>query len=145
MFKGREYNLLSRNCNHFTDYLVRRLTGKGAPGWLNRAAGVGRGLPCLVPAEWVTVPTADEGEGIVGDDDGGSASTERSSMLRNMDRASVDEASDVRQMSNLVNVGGDGSTAIGKGKEPVRDTSGRKLPPAETAPVPSCQGSRSTR
>ncbi|KAF2223087.1 PPPDE putative peptidase domain-containing protein, partial [Elsinoe ampelina] len=57
-FKGTEYNLLTRNCNHFTDHVARRLTGRGLPGWCNRAAAVGLALPCLVPGEWVRVPVA---------------------------------------------------------------------------------------
>ena len=40
-FVGKSYNLTSRNCNHFSDRLVKELVGKGIPGWVNRAAGVG--------------------------------------------------------------------------------------------------------
>lgn len=132
-FQGREYNLLSRNCNHFTDYLCMKLTGSKAPAWLNRAAGLGVKLPCLVPPEWLAPPGADEGELVEGEHDG-SASTERSSMLRGMDRTSVEEGE--RRLPNLVNVGGDGEDDRGKGKAPVRDSSGRTLPPAERAPLP---------
>jgi hypothetical protein len=31
------------------------LTGKHAPNWINRAAAVGSTLPCLVPAELVSL------------------------------------------------------------------------------------------
>lgn len=46
---GREYDLLGKNCNHFTSELCFELTGRRAPGWLNRAAGVGGRVPCVVP------------------------------------------------------------------------------------------------
>ncbi|KAK5722414.1 hypothetical protein LTR15_005644 [Elasticomyces elasticus] len=52
-FLGTSYNLLTNNCNHFSSALLLRLTGKTAPRWLNRAAGVGLAVPCMVPKEWV--------------------------------------------------------------------------------------------
>lgn len=61
-FMGQQYNLLERNCNHFTAVLGERLTGRRTPSWFNRAAGVGRGVPCLVPMEWISVPGAEVGE-----------------------------------------------------------------------------------
>ena len=67
---GREYDLLSKNCNHFTSELCFELTGRRAPGWLNRAAGVGVRLPCVVPKEWVRVPEADDEELVDEDEDG---------------------------------------------------------------------------
>ena len=59
---GREYDLLSKNCNHFTSELCYELTGRRAPGWLNRAAGVGVKFPCVVPKEWIGVPEAEDEE-----------------------------------------------------------------------------------
>lgn len=59
-WRAVRYNLLTHNCNDFTAELVRRLTGKTAPGWLNRAAWVGQSLPCLVPEGWLDPPTSDE-------------------------------------------------------------------------------------
>lgn len=35
---NKVYHLLTNNCNHFSDKLCRRLTGKGPPQSLNRAA-----------------------------------------------------------------------------------------------------------
>ena len=61
-FLGRDWNLLERNCNHFTSYLCEELTGVEAPGWLNRAARFGVKVPCLLPAEAVRAPGAEEGE-----------------------------------------------------------------------------------
>jgi len=43
-FPPGSYDLLEKNCNHFTDALCRALTGKGIPSWINRAASVGRVL-----------------------------------------------------------------------------------------------------
>ncbi|KAK3632823.1 hypothetical protein LTR56_016146 [Elasticomyces elasticus] len=55
-FLGTSYNLLTNNCNHFSSALLHRLTGRSAPRWLNRAAGVGLAIPCMVPKEWVGPP-----------------------------------------------------------------------------------------
>lgn len=40
-YHGDTYHLISKNCNHFTDDIAQRLTGKGIPGWVNRLARVG--------------------------------------------------------------------------------------------------------
>lgn len=40
-YHGDTYHLISKNCNHFTDDIARRLTGKGIPGWVNRLAHLG--------------------------------------------------------------------------------------------------------
>jgi len=55
-FLGEGYNLLTRNCNHFTSALCEELVGRPAPGWLNRAASIGVAVPCVVPREWVDPP-----------------------------------------------------------------------------------------
>lgn len=46
---GTSYNLLTKNCNHFTSFLCQKLTGRSAPSWLNRAASIGVALPCEYP------------------------------------------------------------------------------------------------
>jgi len=48
-FLGTSYNILTRNCNHFTSYMCEKLTGRPGPAWLNRAASIGIALPCVVP------------------------------------------------------------------------------------------------
>lgn len=48
-YHGDTYHLISKNCNHFTDDVSRRLIGKGIPGWVNRLAGVGALCSCLLP------------------------------------------------------------------------------------------------
>merc|ERR1712000_486174 len=35
-YRARSYNLLRRNCNHFTDDFCRRIIGVGIPGFVNR-------------------------------------------------------------------------------------------------------------
>ena len=34
-YKGNAYHLLQRNCNHFSNDLCRKLTGKEAPLWVS--------------------------------------------------------------------------------------------------------------
>lgn len=59
-FLGTSYNVLTRNCNHFTSHLCVKLTGKPAPAWINRAASIGVALPCVVPEAWISPPEAEE-------------------------------------------------------------------------------------
>lgn len=40
-YHGDTYHLISKNCNHFTDDICFRLTGKPIPGWVNRLARLG--------------------------------------------------------------------------------------------------------
>ncbi|KAI8078952.1 PPPDE putative peptidase domain-containing protein [Gilbertella persicaria] len=58
-YMGTSYKLLTRNCNHFSEDLCKRLTGKAAPGWINRAAKLGTMFPCVIPTEWIEPPEAD--------------------------------------------------------------------------------------
>ncbi|KAG8044104.1 hypothetical protein GUJ93_ZPchr0048g33361 [Zizania palustris] len=48
-YHGDTYHLISKNCNHFTDDLSTRLTGKPIPGWVNRLARLGAFCNCLLP------------------------------------------------------------------------------------------------
>ncbi|MCJ1387529.1 hypothetical protein MMC18_000372 [Xylographa bjoerkii] len=57
-FIGDNYNLLTNNCNHFTSYICKVLTGQEMPSWVNRASRIGVVLPCLVPREWIGVSEA---------------------------------------------------------------------------------------
>ncbi|EPE09242.1 hypothetical protein F503_07018 [Ophiostoma piceae UAMH 11346] len=70
-FLGSSYNLLTKNCNHFTAFLCRKLTGRPGPVWLNRAASIGLALPCVVPREWIDPPAyvSSEGDLLLRNDD----------------------------------------------------------------------------
>ncbi|XP_038880766.1 deSI-like protein At4g17486 isoform X1 [Benincasa hispida] len=48
-YHGDTYHLISKNCNHFTDDVSCRLTGKRIPGWVNRLARMGALCSCLLP------------------------------------------------------------------------------------------------
>ncbi|KAK9697788.1 hypothetical protein RND81_08G061400 [Saponaria officinalis] len=48
-YHGDTYHLITKNCNHFTDDMANRLTGKRIPGWVNRLAKAGSVCSCLLP------------------------------------------------------------------------------------------------
>ncbi|XP_043697260.1 deSI-like protein At4g17486 [Telopea speciosissima] len=48
-YHGDSYHLIAKNCNHFTDDVCMRLTGKHIPGWVNRLARLGSFCNCLLP------------------------------------------------------------------------------------------------
>ncbi len=134
VFQGTSYNLLTKNCNHFTQYLCQRLTGRPGPAWLNRAASIGVALPCMVPKEWIAPPDFETAEGELYNDEEDN-SHERSRMLSSTDttfqrRTSVDIGDDEWDSEDERRQ--DGSS---KGTAPVRDTSGRVVPLSERAPT----------
>jgi len=142
-FQGTSYNLLNKNCNHFTQYLCEKLTGRTGPSWLNRAASIGVALPCVVPKEWIAPPDFDTADGELFCEDEDHRSDERSRMLSDRDnshqRHSYEEGlkddmtdDDEWDSEQERQRGGSGK---GKGKKAVRDTSGRVVPPAERAPT----------
>lgn len=132
MFLGPSYNLLSRNCNHFTSYLCELLTGKPAPRYINRAAGIGVSLPCIVPNEWIEPPECEdpidneafeEGSRLVGG--GGVNDPQYSSSDDAAAESSGDEWGDRTRKTDGVHREGD----------KLKDKAGRQLPKAERAPV----------
>ncbi|KAI0404404.1 PPPDE putative peptidase domain-containing protein [Xylaria palmicola] len=135
-FDGSAYNILTRNCNHFTSYLCQKLTGRPGPGWLNRAASIGVALPCVVPRDWIDPPDFETADGELLGDDSDTDAHEGSRMLRPEARRTLtassyseDEDSDSDQDYGRRN------TSKGKQKGTVLDTSGRRLPAAERAPA----------
>ena len=132
-FLGPSYNLLSNNCNHFTTYLCEKLTGKAAPSWINRAAGIGVALPCVVPREWIAPPDHDTADGELLDED---AEDEQASMLRHgRGRSSSFHNSFTEGEETGWTCDREQSVeGTSKGKGPIRDTDGRNLPASERAP-----------
>ncbi|KAK1829844.1 DUF862-domain-containing protein [Podospora conica] len=143
-FLGTSYNLLTKNCNHFTSHLCRRLTSRPGPAWLNRAATIGEALPCVVPRDWIEPPDFETADGeLMGDDDDDDEgrSGERSRMLR-----TSDEQPRLVEQQPRRSIGGEeeweseaesrrGGSGKGKGKARARDSAGRMLPASERAPT----------
>lgn len=48
-YHGDTYNLIAKNCNHFTNEVCMQLTGKPVPGWVNRLARIGSLCNCILP------------------------------------------------------------------------------------------------
>ncbi|ORY66092.1 PPPDE putative peptidase domain-containing protein, partial [Pseudomassariella vexata] len=132
-FQGTAYNLLTKNCNHFTQVLCERLTGRRGPGWLNRAASIGVALPCVVPRDWIDPPDFETANGELMEEDEDELDTsERTRFLSrgNSFRGSIvgnDGVDESPRSGNQKNKG--------KGKAKTRDSSGRPLPAAERAPA----------
>jgi hypothetical protein len=137
IFQGTSYNLLTKNCNHFTAYLCEKLTGRPGPGWLNRAASIGVALPCVVPKEWIAPPDFETAEGELLDEE--DASHEGSRMLGNVDssmqRHSMDSGRHDEGDWDSEEDRRKGGNGKGKKKAPVRDSSGRIVHPADRAPT----------
>jgi len=142
-FQGSRYHLLSQNCNHFTSYLVEKLTGRSAPAWLNRAAGIGLALPCVVPREWISPPEFESQDGeLVNEDE----DDERTAMLRRQNsnlRAKVSEDEQLRWEEEMDRVSvRAGSSKISsncvEAPRPItlKNTNGREMPSRERAPRP---------
>ena len=134
-FTGPSYNLLSNNCNHFTNHLCEKLTNRSAPAWLNRAASIGIALPCVVPREWIAPPDHDTADGELLEEE---EEDERTSMLRqeyhrghSFHDSTMDSEDGGWDSDRDRREGGNG-----KGKDVVRDTARRDIPPSERAPPP---------
>lgn len=58
-YTGPSYDLLNRNCNHFSTDVCLALCGASPPAWVNRIAGLGAKLPLCVSEAWVNPPVAE--------------------------------------------------------------------------------------
>jgi len=65
------YNVLSRNCNSFSDAFCRELFGHGVPPWVNRAAWIGSWFECCFTPEQLGGGGQEGGGGGEGDGGGG--------------------------------------------------------------------------
>jgi hypothetical protein len=142
-FQGTAYNLLTRNCNHFTAYLCERLTGRAGPSWLNRAASIGVAMPCIVPRAWVEPPDFETADGELLDED--DMADEQSRMLRSssenprlVGRPLPESAPSAVELAEWDGDGAQPNEDRGRGKAvaaAIQDTAGRTLPAAERAPM----------
>lgn len=132
-FTGTSYNLLTKNCNHFSSYLVEKLTGTPGPGWLNRAASIGVAFPCVVPREWIDPPEYDTVDGALVDDD--DMASESARMLRSSGEAPrlVGDNTPYEERFDLDE--DDSDDGHRRTSRTSRDSSGRRLPTAELAPL----------
>lgn len=130
-FHGTSYNILTKNCNHFTSHLCLKLTGTPGPSWLNRAASIGVALPCVIPREWIESPEYAVTDGELLDDEDG-VFDESTRMLSSSKPHFLSERGEHDDEWNSEDERRRGGS--GKGKRVVRDTSGRILPPADRAP-----------
>ncbi|KAL8666954.1 MAG: hypothetical protein Q9168_007379 [Polycauliona sp. 1 TL-2023] len=131
-FLGPSYNLLTRNCNHFSSRMCEVLTGRKAPGWINRAAGIGVCVPCFVPSEWIDMSLDDDdesGDGEVGNQR--EMEEERKKLLSRQQREHPPT------LKNKILGSEDSITARRRASlgEVVRDEEGRVLPTSERTPL----------
>ncbi|KAL9250954.1 DeSI-like protein [Drosera capensis] len=65
-YRGNDYHLIIKNCNHFCNDFCIRLTGNPIPGWVNRLARIGLLCNCLIPTQACTAkfqqPKAEEND-----------------------------------------------------------------------------------
>ena len=84
-FKGTDYHILERNCNHFAEALIWRLLNRQLPGYVNRMAGLGSMFSCLMPQSMLKDAPVD-GNGS-SSSSGGSSSNRTSA--NTMDRSNI--------------------------------------------------------
>lgn len=56
-WKGNQYHLFNKNCNHFADAFSLTLCGRGLPAWINRGANTIGSIPFInkiIPQEYLS-------------------------------------------------------------------------------------------
>ncbi|WOK93107.1 deSI-like protein [Canna indica] len=48
-YNGDTYHLIVKNCNHFCEDIIYKLTGNSIPKWVNRLARIGSFCNCILP------------------------------------------------------------------------------------------------
>ncbi|CAM9582847.1 unnamed protein product [Chrysoparadoxa australica] len=80
-FDGNSYNLITRNCNHFSEAFCQKLMGKEIPGYVNRLAYAGSYFSWIFDNEaFAQAPVTQGGSGSAGSGAGGST---RGSVITN--------------------------------------------------------------
>ncbi len=62
-FGPNDYNILSRNCNHFSNAFCMALIDQPTPAWVNRVANIGSYFSCLFPPQMLGDAPVNEGGG----------------------------------------------------------------------------------
>jgi len=57
-FPAREYNVLTRNCNTFSDEMSRALVNNGIPSYISRLSRLGQCCSCFLPPQYQKNATA---------------------------------------------------------------------------------------
>jgi hypothetical protein len=60
-FHGDTYNIISKNCNHFSNSFAFALLKKPIPSYINRVASIGNICSCLLPKEFAPVSQPSSG------------------------------------------------------------------------------------
>lgn len=72
VFQGKDYNVITKNCNHFAEEFLNRVVGRGLPGHVNRLADIGSVFACLIPPSMTGEAPVQDGEtGDTRDSNGG--------------------------------------------------------------------------
>ena len=60
-YVGSDYHIINQNCNSFSNALVKALTGKEIPGYINRLAYLASSVSCLLPDNLTNQAPVDNG------------------------------------------------------------------------------------
>jgi len=86
-FIANEYDMLTKNCNHFSDRFARLLLGVGIPLWCNRLAHVGKICGCCINSKLDPLGTDFEEGGYIANDE---MDNETQGLLDNMENIEPD-------------------------------------------------------